>query len=59
MVWMVKSLKLNNNDDVQAVLSRITKSDKFSVESRVEKERRRNAPLHIQPHLFNRMLPMN
>ena len=39
-----KKLKLNNNDDVQAVLSRIT-SDDFNVDKVEKKERRRNAPL--------------
>ena len=37
-----KKLKLNNNDDVQAVLSRIT-SDDFNVDKVEKKERRRNA----------------
>ena len=39
-----KKLKLNNNEDVQAVLSRIT-SDDFNVDKVEKKERRRNAPL--------------
>ena len=52
-----KKLKLNNNDDVKAVLSRIT-SDDFNVD-KVEKK---NAVVmrhcHIQHHLSNRMLPI-
>ena len=39
-----KKLKLNNNDDVRAVFSRIT-SDDFNVDKVEKKERRRNAPL--------------
>ena len=39
-----KKLKLNNNDDVKDVLSRII-SDDFNVDKVERKERRRNAPL--------------
>ncbi|MDA5519952.1 type I DNA topoisomerase [Streptococcus thermophilus] len=39
-----KKLKLNNNDDVKEVLSRII-SDDFNVDKVERKERRRNAPL--------------
>ncbi len=39
-----KKLKLNNNDDVKDVLSRII-SDDFNVDKVEKKERRRNAPL--------------
>lgn len=39
-----KKLKLNTNEDVQAVLARLT-SDEFNVAKVEKKERRRNAPL--------------
>lgn len=39
-----KKLKLSNNDDVKAVLARLTSKD-FLVEQVEKKERRRNAPL--------------